>query len=340
MNSLVVDDLKSPWETDATGLWSLSSEAASRLPGTEGLGMTVVAQSGPEISPAPWAQRRFAPPLDLSKHQELRLWLRSSHAGDGISTPFYLSFEATRDPPVAADSWKRLLPVAARETWELHRLWLGDMPAGLRQAVGFLRLRSLAPRIAFRASMDSLIAGTPEALADVDAAWLERLHGRFQVEGGPTAVSAVLDLPEKPGDRSLPHILITPWSVEPADSDRPGGEVIDNFTPAGAFSRPQPRTLQLVYRLDVFAEKRGDKARLLEQILRSFAVRPYLMALGERLGVTLLAPPEPGPPGRTPQFYRLAAQLEVGERQFRPQAAPFLVTAPEDGRETAEAVAP
>ena len=104
-----------------------------------------------------------------------------------------------------------MVPVIQWETWELHRLWLGDMPNTLRQDVGFMRLRSLDPTIAFNASMEDLIAATPEPIQDVGAAMLARQDGRYQVqvEAVNTDVPAILDLPENPGTRPMPYILIT-----------------------------------------------------------------------------------------------------------------------------------
>jgi len=104
-----------------------------------------------------------------------------------------------------------LLPVTGANTWELQRIWLGDMTAALRRAVGFLRLRSLDGTIAFTAAVDDLIATAPRAIEDVDAALLARLDGvwRVPVAGVSTAVPAILDLPESPGTRTAPYVLVT-----------------------------------------------------------------------------------------------------------------------------------
>jgi hypothetical protein len=344
MSSLMVDNLASPWEVDSTGLWALSITAASSRFGEDGLGMAIVARSGASTDPAPFAQRRFEPPLDLRGTEELRLWLRSSRPGDGgIGHPFYLAFEASSTTPAPTLSWVRLLPVKKRETWELHRLWLGDMPAGLRQAVGVLRLRSLDPTVAFTASIDDLLATTMEPLQDVDTALLARLDRQFQVsiEGTSTDVPAIVDLHENPGERTPPYILITPWSVQAVGERGGSGEIIDNHTTTGAFVRPAPQEIQLEYRVDVFAQVRSHKTLVIEHILGDFGARLRLVVNGEPLEMTPFAPsPEQVayhvPPGRTPLFYRVNVGMEVGVRQFRPLAVPILSTAPRDGTETAE----
>jgi hypothetical protein len=346
MSHLMLDTLASPWAADSTGLWSLSVTAASSRFGEDGLGMAIAARSGSDTDPAPFAERRLDPPIDLRGAEELRFWLRSSRPGDGShGNPLYLAFEASSDAPAPGLSWRRLLPVKKRETWELHRLWLGDMPAGLRQAVGFLRLRSLDPTVAFTASIDDLIAATLEPLQDVDVALLTRLDRRFRVpiEGTLTEVPAIIDLPESPGERTPPYILIIPWSVQVIGQRGGSGEVIDNHTATGAFVRPSPREIQLEYCVDVFAQVRSQKALLMEQILGDFGGRPHLVVNGEPLEMIPFVPsPEQVArlisPGRTPLFYRLSVWMEAGSRQFRPLTVPMLLTGPKDGRETAEAV--
>jgi hypothetical protein len=346
MSSQLVDNLANPWEADALGLWSLSVTSAAKRFGEDGLGMVIVARSGAGTDPAPFAQRRFDPPLDLQGVEELRFWLRSSRPGDGSPTsPFYVIFEAANDSPAPGLAWSRLLPVKRREAWELHRLWLGDMPADLRHAVGVLRFRSLDPTVAFTAALDDLLGVTTEPLQDVDTALLARLDRRYRVlvEGASTEVPALVDLPENPGNRALPYILITPWSIQPLGERGASADIVDNYTTTGAFVRPAPQDIQLEYRVDVFAQVRSQKTLVLEHVLGDFAGNPRLVVNDEPLQMLPFAPsPEQVaylvPPGRTPLFYRVIAGMEVGVRQFRPMAVPTLLTAPRDGKETGEAV--
>jgi hypothetical protein len=346
MSSQLVDNLATPWQGDALGLWSLNVTPAARRFGEDGLGMAIVARSGAGTDPAPLAQRRFDPPLDLQGVEELRFWLRSSRPGDGSpASPFYLAFEAASDGPTPGPAWSRLLPVRKRDTWELHRLWLWDMAPDLRHAVGVLRFRSLDPTVAFTAAVDDLIGVTAEPLRDVDAALLARLDRRFPVpvEGTPAKVPALVDLPENPGDRPLPYILITPWAIQPLGEPGASVDLIDNYTTTGAFVRPAPQDIQLDYRIDVFAQGRSQKTSVLEGVLGDFAGGPRLVVNGEPLQMVPFTPsPEQAaylvPPGRTPLFYRVIAGMEVGARQFRPMAVPTFFTAPGDGKGTGEAV--
>jgi hypothetical protein len=303
--------------------------------------MEIQADAGAAAAPAPSAERHLAPKLDLRDADELRLWLRSSRRGDGSAArPLYLALEATLDPPTAA-LWQRLLPVRRAGSWELHRLWLGDMPATLRRAVGVLRLRSLDGRLAFAAALDDLLAVRPEPIADVEAALLARLDGVYSVDvnGVATAVPALLDVPESPGTRTEPYILVTPWSAVALGPRTGRTEVVDNFTPTGGHVRPAPTWLALEYRIDVHALERAHKQAVLDGLLVDM-LRPLVVA-----GVPFeLEPFDAGTaasadaPGRTPLFYRTVVPAETGTPEFHDSAAPFLLVGELEDRDAPEAV--
>jgi hypothetical protein len=337
VTSTLVDGLTAPWTDDGSGLWTLSASPRASYGGPDGVGMRIVAAAGSHGAPAPFAERQFTPARDLREAEELRLWLKSSRPGDGTpARPFYLAFEATTDPPAAGTPWRRLLPVSRPGTWELHRLWLGDMPSGLRQAVGFLRLRSLDASVAFRGALDDVVATAPEPIQDVEAALFERLHNTFQVTvaGTPTNVPAILDVPESPGTRTEPYILITPWSLLPLGRRAGSEDLVDNYTETGAFVRPAPWAVQLEYRIDVFGDERPQKTYLLERVVEDIARDPLLVD-AVRLDLVPFQPSREEMadlviPGRTPLFYRVVTQFESGPRVFSGQAVPYLVTGPRE----------
>jgi hypothetical protein len=336
VTSVTVDEMAVPWEA-SSGLWSLSAEPSADALGRGGNGMAIRSAAGAASDPAPSAGRRFTPPLDLRDAEELRLWLRSSRPGDGRpETPFYLAFEAATDPPGAGAPWRRFLPVSQPDAWTLHRLWLGDMPAALREAVGFLRVQSLDATVAFDATLDDVVAVRPEPVADVQAALLARLEDAV-------AASVILDVPENPGTRTRPFVLITPWSVVPLERRTGADEITDNYTDAGAFVRPAPASLQLEYRVDVFADDAAEKARLLEAIVGAFLSDARLVVANVPVSLLPFVPLDDeataAAAGRTPLYVRLTTDVETGPRRLLGFAAPFLLAGPADGRETAE-VAP
>lgn len=341
--SVSVDTFAAPWAADASGLWTLASTSSAARYGADGLGMEISAAAGTGAVPAPAAERHFAPALDLRAYDELRFWIRSSRPGDGTAaSPVYLVAEATTDPPVGPP-WLRLVRIEKANTWELVVLWLGDMPPALRQATGFLRLRSLDGRIAFKGAVDDLIATTTDAITETDAALHARLHERWSVEvtGVPTPVPAVLDLPEAEALPELPYILITPWSVVPLGVMGGELEIVDNATATGAHVRPSPARVELTYRVDVWADDRGHKSFLLDRIVPdllepvvvadvAYLLEPFRPSQEERADLIL--------PGRTPLFYRLVLPVETGVRTLRGQAVPLLLVGDIYDRSDAEAL--
>lgn len=338
-----------PWVLDAdTPLWSLSATTAPGYVSEDATATMILARGG-VANPPPFIQRQLLTPLDLRQIDELRFWFRSSRLGDGSSEkPFYLVFEITNSS--SSLSWKRLVSVKQADVWQLHQMWLGDMPSSLRQAIEILRLHSLDAGIGFTAAIGDLIATTPTPIQDVDAVFLNRLNNRFQVvvDGTSMDVPAIIDLPENPGTRTLPHILITPWSIQLQDSTTGNGELVDNYTlaanssPAGAFIQPAQQPLRLNFSIDVFARERSQKAYLLEQILFSLHQQSFLVINGEPITITKFIPSDQEiaayvTPGRTPLFYQVMIRMKTGERQFRPQAVPFILASPDTGT-TPEAV--
>lgn len=344
MSSLTLNDENistNLWLADTSGLWTLSTTNASRSISRRQFATTITARTGED--PPPFAGWAFDPPLALQEREssalgsrlfeELRFWFRSDRVADGSSDkPFYLAFEVTNSTGVL---WQRLVPIKQKNVWELHSFWLADMPDTLKRSVQSFTLRSLDASVSFNAAMGDLIAVIPEPLQDVDATLLKELDQRFQVlvGGDLMPVRALVELPEIPGDRALPYILITPWAVQPQLERCGSGELIDNYTVDGAYFRPPLGTVQLDYSIDVFAQNRSQKTYLLEQILDNFNRAPYLIVSGDQWEILPFTPPSEEvsqftTPGRTPLFYRLVIQVETGDRQLKPRASPYVLVGP------------
>lgn len=337
MSNAVVDDFAAPWTADPSGLWVVTSASAAARFGADGLGLDIRATAGAGPAPAPFAERNYAPALDLRGSDELRFWLRSTRPGDGTATrPVYLELEATRDPP-AGSPWRRAVPVSKPNRWQLVTLWLGDMAPALRQAVGFLRLRSLDGTAAFAAQLDDLIETAPRPIEDCIAAVVDRIDGVYSVDvaGVATPVPTILDVPENPGPRAEPYVLVTPWAVTAPRLLGAALDETDNVTAGGVHVRPAPARLQLSFRLDVFAAEWEQKAAVLDRLVVDLleplvvnglpvALEPYQPS-DEEWRVTA---------GRTPLFYRAALPVEVGVRRPHDLAVPFLYVGHGDRTET------
>lgn len=282
--------------------------------------------------------------------EELRFWLRSSRVGDGRSEDrqFYLAFEIVRQDgegdDAVTETQRWFIPVRQQNNWELHSLWLGDIPVSLLQRVTSFRLRSLDVARGFQAVLGDVIATTPEPIQDVDAEFLSRLDAQFQVniEDTPTPVPAFVELPENPGARTPPYILITPWAVQLLRERGGSGDLTDNYRRQLRFiesvddegnvveeeievmevaRRPARKQALVGLAIDVFAENRLQKAQLLDAVLADFSRRDFLVINGEPLDLSSFTPdPEQvtdfAVPGRTPLYIQLTVQIEAGDRQF------------------------
>jgi hypothetical protein len=345
MSSEIIDrPNKNTWQIHGVG-WEL--EDATSLPpyvSENRSGLTVKpsqATSGNAES-LPSAERRFDSPQSfLSGREELRFWLRSDlPASSSPDQFFYLAFEvAYEGANGSGESWQRLLPVKQRQIWELHRLWLGDMPETLRQSVNVLRLSSFSldrakTPPAFIATIGDLLATRLEVLKDVDGALLARLDKQFQVKVPEKWLSlpAVVVMPESGQQEAKPYIRITPWSIQPNGERGGSGDLVDNYTVQnisqanrfGAYTRPPPWLVQVEYAIEVIAVDRSQVTLVLGAILSSFSRNPFLIANGEPWALTPFKPsPEESAnlvsSGRTPLFYRIATQVETGDRQLQLQ---------------------
>jgi hypothetical protein len=332
MSARTVDDFSTAWTPDASGLWSTTSTEAADYLRAGGRGMEIVAVPGAGAAPQPFAERRFAPALDLRGDDELRLWLKGSRVGDGrANAPVYLAFEADTDPAAAGGPWQRLLPVAQAGRWEPHALWLADMPAALRAATAVLRVRSLAPQLGFTVAVDELVATRPQPITDGEAALRGRIDGAHSVTvaGAAKAVPAIIELLEKPPQRQAPYVLLRQRRVLPLPRAA-NALVVDNHTPAGAYTRPAPAHVQLDYEVDVFVDEGVHRTQLLEEIAGGFAREPRLIVDGRPVELRTIDVEILAGQVRAPLFYRLEVPVETGARQFSERAAPFLLVGAQD----------
>ncbi len=341
------------WPPIPSGLWQvLPAEASPMVPvyiSGSGVGVAMNAQASESSDPAslPFIEQSFTPPLDLRRtggsttdapafFQELRFWLRSSRVGSG-QTPrqgYYLLFEIANDDLELSQEW--FIPVKQANTWELHRLWLGDLPEPLLQAITTLRFRALDNAQSFQAVLGDVIVTTPEPIQDADTELLNRLDGTFEVviQNSLNPVPAFVELPENPGGRTPPYILITPWSVQLQRERGGSGDIADNYRrtlrtlPTGetleviqAAQRPAMKQVALEYAIDVFAEDRLQKTQLLDSVLADFSRQLYLVVNLEPLTLSSFNPtPERATefaiPGRTPLYLQVTVDIEAGDRQF------------------------
>lgn len=319
MSSRLLDFLPERWTAQHADLWRVALQRGRDPHDADGAFLVVdigsrPAREGPASSCLTY---ELPEPLSLTDVSEARLWLRCSKASDRrAGRPCFLSFEMTRGPDAPVE-WSRRLPVAQAGRWELHCLWIEDMPQTLRGAVATLRLRADLGPEPVALALSGLLAVRPQPIQDVDEALMARLSGD---RPGIGSVVAQIELPEGAAPSTAPYILVSPLSIAPQGHRGGSGDVEDNLTEQGLpHLRPRPHTLELAFRIDVHAQNRQQKAKILDEVLADFARRPFLVVNHERLPLLPYSPgPEEAhhlaPPGRTPLFYRVQCEIECGTR--------------------------
>lgn len=173
MPSALVHGFETPWtSTDPTLVRTTVVSPAAQGAGS----MRLVALSG-----AAGVKATFTPaaPLDLSAHDELRLWVHADRVADGGARRPYLVELGYRDSGDAAGEEHRwLIPVNRARTWEQHRFGIGS---DRRTSVTELWFGCLtdAP---LRLDVDELLSVAEESLSDVEQA-LSRLLEEIRLPG-------------------------------------------------------------------------------------------------------------------------------------------------------------
>lgn len=221
-------------------------------------------------------RRSFAPAIDLSARDELRVWLRADRAASGsAAVPFYLELRLGSPAlPVgdAANPWHRLLPVTRPGAWELVRLGIDDLPAAVRGAVDRLELRVADAASAFTLHLDELIAVKEEMLSDVEAALVAALGG-FRFAPADDPVPVVLDGQAPPAPPPPALIRLSLRDLRPATERAPTTRARGDHTAGGFRLRPPPTPYELTFDIAARADDRNRHNRLLEHLLAALSSR-------------------------------------------------------------------
>lgn len=225
--------------------------------------------------------RRSLGNLDLTSHDELRLWVRADRLADGTpERPFFLEARLGSallpigDPQ---NTWHRFLPVPRANAWDLVSLALDDLPADVRGAVSRLELRCVDDTVPFALLIDDLAAVREEMVADAEAALVAELDGRLIFGGNPVPAHVEnVGLAPPP----LPYVRIELVEILPG-SDRPrAGEVRRDYAGSGYRVAGAANDFDLVYDIDAATDSRQHTTRILELVLARLAPRTQLAAAG------------------------------------------------------------
>jgi hypothetical protein len=255
-----------------------------------------------------FAQRDLSA-TDLTGLGELRLWIKSPRIADGsANAPFYLRFRlasATIAFGDAANTWERMIPISQANFWQMVRMNLTDLPAGIRGAVNGIRIEVLdgAP---FTCAFDALLAVSERMLADVETALVATLDKQLKLNGADVPAVLYLDTGALP---AAPNIRISPALIEYAPELSVPLEIRSDFTSAGFSLRPPSRGYQLYYDIEADGPASGDRATLLDFVLDQLMTTATLNVNGEYLPLDVVAVPLPAvaPPVRLPLRLRVRA---------------------------------
>jgi hypothetical protein len=223
-------------------------------------------------------RRTFAPTIDLTTFDELRLALYSNRVADGkSSTPFCLEIKlgSTVMPPSdPGNTWRRFIPATQSEVWDTARFDLSDLPAAVRGSVSAILLRCTDAG-AFQLNIEDIIGVREEMLGDIDIALQLLLNNKITLNGN--AVPAVLHPGNGPLTSARPYIEILNYDVvfsrERTASTRPRGDFFN-----GSYSlQPTSNAFDVFYQISAVADDRKTQSQMLELILRAVPPRGEIL---------------------------------------------------------------
>jgi hypothetical protein len=274
----------------------------------------------------------------LSQCDELRFWLKSTRIADDSEVyPFFLGLgmhPESADATLTWDTlaWRRLIPIYQPDTWELQRLYLGDLPPSVRR-LRFYDLRRLTLEKNPDYEFPKEITVQVGAMVGVKEFPLQDVQEEFQewvktyvspCLSGEDEISIYHSDGQQDSELALPCILIKPWSVNYLGERGGSVEVVDNYTVEmvqavgddstsaqqyGVYSRPVEGFVEVKYAVDGFTEDSSPPDDPLKVLDKTELTPAYL--LGSLLKHLT----------RNPRIW--INQNPVGIRTFRPSPEEF-----------------
>ena len=216
---------------------------------------------------------RTLPPTDLTRFDDLILWVHPSRIANGtVAAPMLaaLALGSGAAPASEAHAWRRYLPFAAARRWSTIRLGLCDVePATASQVTG---LRIEVAGGGWALDLGPIAAVRSEPMSDLDAALRDRFDRRIEVDG--QRVPAVLR--PDPAAGSPTRIEIATARVERANASE-RGDLATDFTAHGHVLRSADSLVETVVDIVVIAPTRTARSLVIDALLREIVERPSLI---------------------------------------------------------------
>jgi hypothetical protein len=291
VSHLVIDDLSDLAAWQALTPTGGASTAIAIEPGAGPRplerGMTIRATTDAENHRV----ERALAPTDVTPFADLELWVESDRAADSSDArPLFLELRlgsAALAIGAPGNPWHRLIPIATADTWQFVALALDDLPAAVRDAVTSIRFTCVDASVPFVVGLGSLRAVSAQLLSDIDAALLERIANKLELNDKP--VPAVVE-PEAEPDQ--PFLRLRNYAVRPAPERSPSSGTRTDYTESGFSIRPASVPFDLFYAIEAAAGTRADAAAMLEFALAEFTPRSTLDVAGRQLTVEWADPPQ------------------------------------------------
>jgi hypothetical protein len=226
---LAVDDLGdlTPWKARTPG--GAASNAIAVAAGTG----PRPAEPAMRIEASSDAQGHFVErtlaAVDLSAFADLELWVLSDRPADSSDArpPFLELRLGSAQLAIGAgpNAWHRLIPVPTAGTWEFVPLALDDLPAPVRSALTAIRFTCVDAKQPFALTLGTIRAVTQQLLSDADAALLDRVDGKLELNNAP--VTAVVEPEPDPG---TPFFRLRNYGVRPAPERSPSAGTRTDYT--------------------------------------------------------------------------------------------------------------
>lgn len=279
-----VDTLESSTWTvmDSTAVTALLS---SESPYTGTQFMQVIAASEGSAGPV-GVHKTIAEGIDLSNVNELRFALRADVRGVGNSEeePVYLRF-GFGEGSYTTNMYS--VEVRATDVWELHRIWLADIPKAVRKRVKhFALLFDENVALDYTVDLDSVWGCTTEAVRDIEEALKEKLLG--------VCSNVVIGFPaeeyKQVRDASFPGASITLLEIRPDLVRTQGHSYIDNYrsgTPKTVERWQAPIPYVFVFQVDLYSRSLAQDSLLMQNFMQVFPPTfSFISVHGEALDVT------------------------------------------------------
>jgi hypothetical protein len=257
--------------------------------------------------------------LDLMQFDDIRLSLKSNRLADNSPMrPFYLEVRlasAAMGLNNPANTWRRFLPVTQRDSWDLVRLDLNNLPPLVRGAVNLIQFRCTDASTPFVCFLDDLLAVHEEMIVDVDAALVARLNDILTIGGNP--VPAVMHPANGALNQNPPYFEITHYDIVHSRERTRATRARVDFTDDRYSLRPPSNAYELYYQITAEADDRPAQSQMLEFLLRSLPPSGDLPVNGLPLPIESIAVPPFDQVGKLqtnniPLFYKISTRQEVG----------------------------